>query len=856
MAKKQQFSTHKTHRNRATINYFFILIVMLMAISGVSFVSASLSSGLISYYDFEDGTGTTVSNIADKTNLNGSFFGSPTWDANSILGTYSIHIPAENNYVEMLDDDIWDFTTTNAFSVSIWVYADAFNVNPTIFHNKQVGSATGFYFGNFGGTYTFSVNTNAGTKTASKTDVTTGRWQHLVTTYNSTNVALYVNGTLVGMSAGYTSTNIVVGNRNLTLGNGIDNNGDPNGNWDGELDEVGVWSRALSPDEVIELYNDGSGLTYSSLLIPSITLNSPVNDYIASSESINLTASFNISGTNDYTWRNATFYNYKSGAIYNQSFVSLTNENNTIGNTTISGLTLGNYEWNAYGCYANATFSNCTWASNNNTYDVGALILGEYYQNNTISSASEYFETNISLFTGSTISRADLIYNGTAHTGTYTSLGSMNYKLAINVSVPYTATNTDYDFYWKIYYNSGGTITQNLTTHTQSVTSLQSINITSLSCSAGFSSAFNFTSLIEANLSAINFNSISYDFLYGLYGNSSSLVASGTFTNIPYFNICINSSSNYYVGYGEIQYQVTGYSARRFYIFENERLTNITISNNIYSLESADSTAFQITAVDTGLNPYENHYITLLRWYPDLNSYKIVDMGKTDNQGQTVVNVKTNEVDYRLGLYTPQGVLVKLLDPVRMVCQTTPCVYSLIVDLDETDLTGFLNIQSNLSWNPTTKIFTYVWNDPSQDTTKMNLTIWKYYGDRDSEIVCSTSSSSFTGILICDITGETGEFRATVYRSASPPILKAFLTASIRNSFVGLEGGKTISLFIGLILVMAMALMGVVSPPLVIILSVIALIPLIVLGAISFALFITIGAIAGIILHFLRRISG
>ena len=245
----------------------------------------------------------------------------------------------------------------------------------------------------------------------------------------------------------------------------------------------------------------------------------------------------------------------------------------------------------------------------------------------------------------------------------------------------------------------------------------------------------------------------------------------------------------------------------------------------------------------------------MLRWYPDLDTYKVVDMGKTDLAGQTIVNVKTNDVDYRLGLYSPQGVLVKLLDPVRMICQTTPCVYNLIVDLEETDLTTFLNIESDLSFNYTTGVFTYIFNDPSQDTTLMNLTIWQDFGDKDSIIICSTYSNDFTGVLVCDVSAYSGQLRAEVWREASPRVLIAQLLTSIRDTLIDIEGGKTMSLFIGFILLITFALMGVVSPVLVVILGVVSLIPLIFLGVLDKATFLIIGAIAGIILHFMRRIT-
>ena len=45
------------------------------------------------------------------------------------------------------------------------------------------------------------------------------------------------------------------------------------------MDEVGVWSRALSSSEIAQLYNSGSGLSYPLSLVNSST--TTTNTYLA-----------------------------------------------------------------------------------------------------------------------------------------------------------------------------------------------------------------------------------------------------------------------------------------------------------------------------------------------------------------------------------------------------------------------------------------------------------------------------------------------------------------------------------------------------------------------------------------------
>lgn len=77
------------------------------------------------------------------------------------------------------------------------------------------------------------------------------QWHHAAMTYNGSTVKLFLNGAEVG-STSYTLTN---GWQNLTFGIRCDG-----ADFSSPLDEVGVWSRVLTNDEITQLYNAGAGL--------------------------------------------------------------------------------------------------------------------------------------------------------------------------------------------------------------------------------------------------------------------------------------------------------------------------------------------------------------------------------------------------------------------------------------------------------------------------------------------------------------------------------------------------------------------------------------------------------------------
>lgn len=90
--------------------------------------------------------------------------------------------------------------------------------------------------------------------------MTTGTWYHIAYTYDGSTMRGYVNGSEVGNNTGSGNGNLATG-YNPGVHIGADNGGSGQA-FDGMMDEIGVWSRALTAGEVSQLYNSGSGLQY------------------------------------------------------------------------------------------------------------------------------------------------------------------------------------------------------------------------------------------------------------------------------------------------------------------------------------------------------------------------------------------------------------------------------------------------------------------------------------------------------------------------------------------------------------------------------------------------------------------
>jgi len=157
-----------------------------------------------------------------------------------------------NEYVNVPDNNSLDLTTTG--SVSLWVYIDSYNsgVYPNIIRKGNVGGWPNlaysiWIYSNYG--IKFYTRSATGTNDLSIGKPSTGKWHHLVMTWDSTTLKGYVDGSLVNSMD---NTHPPIANEYaLRIG---DNN------YDGKIDEVRIYDIPLTAQEVKALYLNPSGV--------------------------------------------------------------------------------------------------------------------------------------------------------------------------------------------------------------------------------------------------------------------------------------------------------------------------------------------------------------------------------------------------------------------------------------------------------------------------------------------------------------------------------------------------------------------------------------------------------------------
>lgn len=443
---------------------------------------------------------------------------------------------------------------------------------------------------------------------------------------------------------------------------------------------------------------------------------------------------------------------------------------------------------------------------------------------------------------------AILEYNNTNYSMTEANLNATYGNFTYTITSPIVSLASEIPLKVHFVYNGLGYNTSNFN---QTVNFINPLNVNT-TCPAGLSPAMHFNFSDAQNLSALN-ASIDYNFQFGIT-NSTYKTTTGTLTNIGDFYLCVNTtvSTNYSLGYGEIDYSKAGWSERRWYAFNTQRLTDKQTNNTLHLLLDSASTSFLVTIQDPTLTAYTGKYTALLRWYTERNEYKVVEMGITDGKGQTVKKVEIEDIDYRIGIYEVNGSLIYLASPIRMVCLASPCTYLLsVTSTAGVDYGNYIGTIGTIIYDSTTGVFSYAYNDPSQSVSLMELNVSRVSGSSET-VICTANSTGFTGVLTCNISGQTGLFKATAFRSASPERISDILWVdNITTVFQG-----TMGLFIVMIIALVLFLIGIYAPIASLVLGILALIPALFLKVITYPIMLAVGVMGGIVIYFMKEGAG
>lgn len=212
--------------------------------------SSTLLNDIVAYWNGEEASGNAIDQVGS---LDGVCTGIAYQQASSGIVNYGYTFNGSTDVITIGDHSELEL---QQLSISLWVKV-TYGVYG-LFTNCVSGEGYQLMVdGGSPGNVSWWLRGDPYPRVLGSIDITDGEWHHIVATYDKINLKVYVDGELDGTTPA-TQTITYVGTSCLI---GDDPIGDTT-NLDGYIDEIGIWSRALTESEIDELYNGGSGKTY------------------------------------------------------------------------------------------------------------------------------------------------------------------------------------------------------------------------------------------------------------------------------------------------------------------------------------------------------------------------------------------------------------------------------------------------------------------------------------------------------------------------------------------------------------------------------------------------------------------
>ena len=251
--------------------------------------------------------------------------------------------------------------SSSAASINLWYYATGTEPTyATILAGQSANTPNGGYWwsgiGATGSNFTGDINggfntvNNSRVAVDSGVGVITGAWTMVTITYDGSYVYIYVNGVYKAKTAATGNIQAFGGGGigPLYLGTETEGSGGSSDSFGGYIDEPSIWNRALTANEITELYNGGAGQTMVTNGIPES------NEYITNISYASSTSSTVIGKISDETLLDQTStkiqetqYYYDGLALGSVGAGNLTTQDDWITSSTYATTTRNTY--NTYG---------------------------------------------------------------------------------------------------------------------------------------------------------------------------------------------------------------------------------------------------------------------------------------------------------------------------------------------------------------------------------------------------------------------------------------------------------------------------------------------------------------------------
>jgi len=209
---------------------------------------------MVAWWKLDETEGQTAFDSSGN-NLHGRLVGNPQWQPGVICG--ALAFDGKDDYVNCGYDQILDIT--DAITVAAWIKVSSFNLfcqcivarGESSWRMQRWWDSNRLEFACQG----ITMETRQVPGVCGNINVNNGEWHHVVGTYDGERLALYIDGKLDNSELA--SGKIALNNQPIYIGHEPDSpKWSPDKYWNGLIDDVRIYSYALSEAEIKALYQD------------------------------------------------------------------------------------------------------------------------------------------------------------------------------------------------------------------------------------------------------------------------------------------------------------------------------------------------------------------------------------------------------------------------------------------------------------------------------------------------------------------------------------------------------------------------------------------------------------------------
>lgn len=224
---------------------FFVCVVLSLICGWVHAQNVPAyvpTTNLVAYYGFNN----SPSDLSGNNN-NGVITGNvvSTQDRNGISNA-AYDFTSSGAFITLASPS-FAFSATGSFTYSLWMKTNVATGNAMMMGTSAAGNFISLI--SSGTNVSFGTNKQQSAWFWAATPNILNVWNHYVAVYDAPNMTLYKNGVQVATNV-FTHTNVTTATLPLYIGKGIGTD-----YMNGSLDDIGIWTRALSVAEIQQLYN-------------------------------------------------------------------------------------------------------------------------------------------------------------------------------------------------------------------------------------------------------------------------------------------------------------------------------------------------------------------------------------------------------------------------------------------------------------------------------------------------------------------------------------------------------------------------------------------------------------------------